>query len=176
MCQTDKTSSSNAQDKAEMVAVGETRPINGVNGTSAGHVQATQQQQRNPYAPRYADFLSNISNFKIIESTLRGMSAVFMSCDSWLTGTGFTEGEQFANAFFDTKTKIAIAKALDAFGVEYIELTSPAASEQSRLDCEAICKLGLKAKILTHIRCHMDDARIAVETGIILGQLEKCEH
>lgn len=76
-----------------------------------------------------------------------------------------TEGEQFANAFFDTKTKIAIAKALDAFGVEYIELTSPAASEQSRLDCEAICKLGLKAKILTHIRCHMDDARIAVETG-----------
>lgn len=75
------------------------------------------------------------------------------------------EGEQFANAFFDTKTKIAIAKALDAFGVEYIELTSPAASEQSRADCEAICKLGLKSKILTHIRCHMDDARIAVETG-----------
>ena len=76
-----------------------------------------------------------------------------------------SEGEQFANAFFDTKTKIAIAKALDAFGVEYIELTSPAASEQSRMDCEAICKLGLKSKILTHIRCHMDDARIAVETG-----------
>jgi len=76
------------------------------------------------------------------------------------------EGEQFANAFFDTETKIAIAKALDNFGVEYLELTSPAASEQSRLDCEAICKLGLKAKILTHIRCHMDDARIAVETGV----------
>ena len=34
------------------------------------------------------------------------------------------------------------------------------------IDCEAICKLGLKAKILTHIRCHMDDARIAVETGV----------
>jgi homocitrate synthase len=76
------------------------------------------------------------------------------------------EGEQFANAFFDTNTKIAIAKALDAFGVEYIELTSAAASEQSRADCEAICKLGLKAKILTHIRCHMDDARIACETGV----------
>jgi hypothetical protein len=45
-------------------------------------------------------------------------------------------------------------------------LTSPAASEQSRQDCEAICKLGLKAKILTHVRCHMDDARIAVETGV----------
>ncbi|KAG8748097.1 Homocitrate synthase isozyme [Ceratobasidium sp. 414] len=115
---------------------------NGTNGTSNGRVRPA-----NPYAPRYADFLSNVSNFKIIESTLR-------------------EGEQFANAFFDTKTKIAIAKALDAFGVDYIELTSPAASEQSRADCETICKLGLKAKILTHIRCHMDDARIAVETGV----------
>jgi len=90
--------------------------------------------------------LSNVQNFKIIESTLR-------------------EGEQFANAFFDTETKIKIATALSDFGVEYIELTSPCASEQSRLDCEAICKLGLKSKILTHIRCHMDDARVAVETG-----------
>lgn len=71
----------------------------------------------------------NIKGFKIIESTLR-------------------EGEQFANAFFDTETKIAIAKALDEFGVDYIELTSPAASEQSRLDVEAITKLGLKAKVI----------------------------
>lgn len=100
----------------------------------------------NPYRP-VGDFLSNISSFKIIESTLR-------------------EGEQFANAFFDTEKKIEIAKALDDFGVDYIELTSPAASEQSRADCEAICKLGLKAKILTHIRCDMSDARIAVETGV----------
>jgi homocitrate synthase len=83
-------------------------------------------------------------------------------------GKKLLEGEQFANAFFDTKTKIAIAKALDAFGVEYIELTSTAASEQSRLDCEAICKLGLRAKILTHIRCNMEDARIAVETGLFI--------
>ncbi|KAI8869308.1 homocitrate synthase [Ramicandelaber brevisporus] len=99
----------------------------------------------NPYASQ--EFLSRVSNFSIIESTLR-------------------EGEQFANAFFDTAKKIEIAKALDAFGVEYIELTSPAASEQSRLDCMAICQLGLKAKILTHVRCHMDDARLAVETGV----------
>ena len=55
---------------------------------------------------------------------------------------------------------------LDEFGVEYIELTSPAASPESRAHCEAICKLGLKrTKILTHIRCHMDDAKLAVETG-----------
>ncbi|CAH1760533.1 6942_t:CDS:2, partial [Entrophospora sp. SA101] len=84
----------------------------------------------------------------------------------FISGKGFDEGEQFANAFFDTAKKIEIAKSLDAFGVEYIELTSPAASEQSRQDCQEICNLGLKAKILTHIRCHMDDAKIAVETGV----------
>ncbi|GMK59977.1 hypothetical protein CspeluHIS016_0901940 [Cutaneotrichosporon spelunceum] len=97
---------------------------------------------------RPSDFLSNTSNWQIIESTLR-------------------EGEQFINAWYDLETKIKIAKALDAFGVDYIELTSPAASPESRAHCEAICKLGLKrSKILTHIRCHMDDARIAVETGV----------
>eukprot|EP00834_Sanchytrium_tribonematis_P000548 NODE_10_length_61504_cov_0.956502.p20 type:complete len:392 gc:universal NODE_10_length_61504_cov_0.956502:53566-54741(+) len=90
---------------------------------------------------------SNVSNFKIIESTLR-------------------EGEQFANAFFDTAKKVEIAKALDEFGVEYIELTSPAASQQSFEDCKTICNLGLKAKILTHIRCHMDDAKLALSTGV----------
>ncbi|KPI34845.1 Homocitrate synthase, mitochondrial [Cyphellophora attinorum] len=103
-------------------------------------------RERNPYAP-VQDFLSNISKFKVIESTLR-------------------EGEQFANAYFTREKKIEIAKALDDFGADYIELTSPAASEESRRDCEAICKLGLKSKILTHIRCNMSDAKLAVETGV----------
>lgn len=51
------------------------------------------------------DFLSNVSRFQIIESTLR-------------------EGEQFANAFFDTQKKIEIAKALDEFGVDYVSFLS----------------------------------------------------
>ncbi|EKG14426.1 Pyruvate carboxyltransferase [Macrophomina phaseolina MS6] len=71
--------------------------------------------------------LSNVSRFKIIDSTLR-------------------EGEQFATAFFDTNSKMQIVKALDELGVDYIELTSPAASEQSRRDCEDICKLVLRVR------------------------------
>ncbi len=89
----------------------------------------------------------SLENFAIIESTLR-------------------EGEQFANAFFTSDQKVEIAHLLDAFGVEYLELTSPAASPQSRDDCARIARLGLKAKILTHTRCHMDDARLAVDTGV----------
>ncbi|KAH7115945.1 HMGL-like-domain-containing protein [Dendryphion nanum] len=128
---------------------------NGTNGHSNGShpgftgIQSAHNPHSNhksPYQP-VGDFLSNISKFKIIESTLR-------------------EGEQFSNAYFDLEAKIKIAKALDDFGVDYIELTSPAASEQSRKDCEAICKLGLKAKILTHVRCNMEDAKIAVQTGV----------
>ena len=89
----------------------------------------------------------SLDNFAIIESTLR-------------------EGEQFANAFFTTDDKVQIATLLDELGVEYLELTSPAASPGSRRDCERIAGLGLKAKVLTHTRCHMEDARIAVETGV----------
>jgi homocitrate synthase len=55
-----------------------TQNLNGntVKSPANGHVQPQQDRQRhNPYAPRASDFLNNISNFKIIESTLRGASS-----------------------------------------------------------------------------------------------------
>jgi homocitrate synthase len=85
--------------------------------------------------------------FAIIDSTLR-------------------EGEQFVNAFFTAAQKIRIATLLDAFGVEYIELTTPAASPQSEKDCRAIAGMGLHAKTLTHTRCAIEDVRMAVDTGV----------
>ena len=51
-------------------------------------------------------------HWKLIDSTLR-------------------EGEQFARASFRTEDKLEIARALDAFGVDYVEVTSPAASRWS---------------------------------------------
>jgi homocitrate synthase len=89
----------------------------------------------------------SLERFFIIESTLR-------------------EGEQFVNAFFSTEQKIAIARLLDAFGVEYIELTTPCASPQSEADCRAIAGLGLRAKTLTHTRCALEDVKRAVDTGV----------
>ena len=88
-----------------------------------------------------------VERFAIIDSTLR-------------------EGEQFSSAHFTREQKVQIAEALDAFGVEYIEVTSPVASPQSFDDCKTIAALPLKAKVLTHVRCHMDDARVAVETCV----------
>ncbi len=89
----------------------------------------------------------SLEQFNIIESTLR-------------------EGEQFVGANFSTDDKLRIADALNEFGVEYIELTSPLASPQSFEDCKTIARRGLKSKVLTHVRCHIDDAKIALDTGV----------
>ena len=89
----------------------------------------------------------SLQSYAIIESTLR-------------------EGEQFIGANFDTDDKIRIAHALDEFGVEYLELTSPSASPGSERDLRIITGLGLRARVLTHIRCHRDDAARALDTGI----------
>lgn len=87
-----------------------------------------------------------ITAVRIIDSTLR-------------------EGEQFALAHFTPADKIAIASLLDRFGVEYLELTSPCASPQSEADLRTIAALPRRARVLTHIRCALEDARLAVTTG-----------
>lgn len=89
----------------------------------------------------------SLEHFSIIESTLR-------------------EGEQFVNAFFTTEQKIEIARMLDDFGVEYLELTTPCASPQSEKDCRAIASLGLRCKTLTHTRCAIEDVQRAIDTGV----------
>lgn len=111
---------------------------------------AARRPAQNPTSSPYSqvqDYISQVGRYQIIESTLR-------------------EGEQFANAFFTTENKIKIATMLSDFGVDYLELTSPVSSRQSYEDCKTICNLGLKAKILTHVRCNMEDAKKAVECGV----------
>ncbi len=87
------------------------------------------------------------STWKLIDSTLR-------------------EGEQFAKGAFRTEDKLEIARALDTFGVEYVEVTSPAASPQSQRDATSLVKLGLGARVITHSRCVVDDVKAALETGV----------
>ncbi|HRE46431.1 MAG TPA: homocitrate synthase [Aggregatilineales bacterium] len=89
----------------------------------------------------------SLEQFAIIESTLR-------------------EGEQFSGANFTTAQKVQIAEQLDRFGVEFLELSSPVSSPQNDADVRTIVRLGLKARILTHIRCNKEDALRALETGV----------
>lgn len=80
--------------------------------------------------------------------------------------TTLREGEQFALATWTTDQKLAIAQALDAFGVEYLELTSPVASPQSAADLRAIAALPLRAAVLTHTRCTLADVQAAIDCGV----------
>ncbi len=88
-----------------------------------------------------------IERYAIIESTLR-------------------EGEQFAKSNFSTGQKVELALALDEFGIEYAELTSPCASPGSLRDARIIAGLPMQMKILTHVRCDLEDAKVAVDTGV----------
>jgi homocitrate synthase len=88
-----------------------------------------------------------IKEFYIIESTLR-------------------EGEQFAAANFTTAQKLEIAQALDDFGIDFIEVTSPLASPRSFKDAQTIAKMPRRCKVLTHVRCDLEDAKKAIDTGV----------
>ncbi len=90
-----------------------------------------------------------------------------MAARGWkLIDSTLREGEQFARASFRTEDKLEIARALDTFGVEYIEVSSPAASPQSQRDAAEIVKLELGARVITHSRCVLDDVRAALDTGV----------
>ncbi len=91
--------------------------------------------------------VGDIRNVQVVDSTLR-------------------EGEQFALAHFSTAQKLDIARALDAFGVEYLELTSPIASPQSEHDLRQVTGLDLSARILTHTRCNQADVLRAIDCGV----------
>ncbi len=90
---------------------------------------------------------ASFSEFNVIESTLR-------------------EGEQFEGCHFTLPEKLEIAAALDAFGVEYMELTTPLASPQSEETLRAVAAMPRRFRLLTHIRARMDEARLAVECGV----------
>jgi homocitrate synthase len=89
----------------------------------------------------------SVARMAIVDSTLR-------------------EGEQFAGAHFSTAQKLELAAALDEFGVEYIEMTSPAASPRSEEDLRAVVAARPRARVLTHTRCHLDDVDRALACGV----------
>jgi homocitrate synthase len=90
---------------------------------------------------------SQIQEFHFIDSTLR-------------------EGEQFRGTHFTIDDKREIAQLLDAFGVEYMELSTPVASPQSADAIRTLADMPRNFRLLTHIRANMDDAKMAVDCGV----------
>ncbi len=88
-----------------------------------------------------------VQDFHFIDSTLR-------------------EGEQFRGTHFSIDDKKEIARLLDRFGVEYMELSTPVASPQSADAIRALADMPRGFKLLTHIRADMEDAKLAVDCGV----------
>src|SRR5947208_2472371 len=76
------------------------------------------------------------------------------------------EGEQFTSAFFTFEQRLKIARLLDAVGVEFIEVPSPAVSLETRRTVQALCEIGLSAHVVAHVRCVEADVRAALDTSV----------
>lgn len=90
-----------------------------------------------------------------------------MNLDSvFIVDSTLREGEQFIGASYTSTDRLEIARALDSFGVDYIEFSSPMVSPQTAADLKTIANWGLKAKVVTHIRCVKKDVDMALDTGV----------
>ncbi|HEX6776561.1 MAG TPA: hypothetical protein VF099_00090 [Ktedonobacterales bacterium] len=83
-----------------------------------------------------------------------------------IVDTTLREGEQFSGAHFTSEQRLALARRLDAFGVDLLEVPSPRLSPQTAADVRAIAALGLRARVVAHIRCSADDLDAAIEAGV----------
>jgi len=91
--------------------------------------------------------MSGNNKIEILDSTLR-------------------EGEQTPGVSFTKSQKITIAKMLDSFGVDFIELGHPAVSPDIYKTIEALNQLSLNAKKMVHGRLTKSDIDDAVELGV----------
>ncbi|NQU49929.1 MAG: homocitrate synthase [Planctomycetes bacterium] len=82
-----------------------------------------------------------------------------------LVDSTLREGEQHLGVSFSPDSRVRIARALDALGIDLIEVTSPAVSALAAADLRALSGLGLNARIATHVRCHLVDVDLAIKNG-----------
>ncbi len=75
------------------------------------------------------------------------------------------EGEQHPGIHWSSSDRLAIAEALDAFGVEIIEMPSPAVSAVVADDLRLISHRGFKARIASHVRCIPAEMQQAIDCG-----------
>ncbi len=80
--------------------------------------------------------------------------------------TTLRDGEQTAGVVFSKKEKIAIARKLDAIGVQELECGIPAMGEEERDSIRALVGLGLSARLITWNRAVIEDIKASLLCGV----------
>jgi 2-isopropylmalate synthase len=79
--------------------------------------------------------------------------------------TTLREGEQAPGVFFPLHAKEMAASALDALGVDFIEAGHPVAGQEIAEAVERLSHMDLRAKIVAHSRCTVEDVSAAAFSG-----------
>ena len=82
-----------------------------------------------------------------------------------LVDSTLREGEQQPGVSFSSDDQVEIALALDAFGIDVIEVPTPIASPRAESDVRRLADLGLKAQLACHTRCRPDEILRAAHCG-----------
>lgn len=80
--------------------------------------------------------------------------------------TTLREGEQTPGVYFPPHGKLAIARALSAFGVGVIEAGHPSVSASIEAAVRSLSGAGLEARVAAHARSLQDDVDLALDCGV----------
>lgn len=84
-----------------------------------------------------------------------------------LIDTTLREGQQHGIVSFSSEQALFLAKLLDRFQIDILEVGHPAVSEQDRTTARLICSAGLKTQTLAHARATMKDVQAAMDVGAV---------